>query len=195
MAVGVVLLGVKPLGCSRNQKGFGFLLWLQRAPSSNPYRVGPVPVPEEQIWGCRLQSCFGFGRNDQVHPPPWGGQETRSLLEISTSLEVPPLVGRPSLHWRSPHIGDPFLMADSLLIGAPPTSMPTSHLCALTGRLPAVLPVTHGSSPVSSSSWAGSRHTLAPWLLPCIHSSRSRCSGRAGSRSDCSYILAMKTML
>lgn len=126
--MGVVLRGVKPLGCSRNQQGFGFLLWLRGAPSSNPYTARPVPMPEEQSWGCGLQSCFGFGRNDQAHPSPWDGQRHAPCWRSAPLWKCHPWWDTTSLTGDPLHIGDPFLMGDSLLIGAPPMSMPTSHL-------------------------------------------------------------------
>lgn len=48
---------------------------------------------------------------------------------------------------------------------------------------------THGSSPGASSAWGGSRRTWAPPRPRGTRRSRSRCTGRARSRSGCSYTL------
>lgn len=73
---------------------------------------------------------------------------------------------------------------------------PTTHTppLAASGPAPSTRPRpprarTHGSSPGASSAWGGSRRTWAPPSPRGTRRSLSRCTGRARSRSGCSYIL------
>ena len=101
----------------------------------------------------------------------------------SSDLQAPPTYRPPPRKRQVPPLGPTHLPGPDLGgLEAPPRA--PQHAAPRRGTAR-----THGSSPGASSAWGGSRRTWAPSRPRGTRRSRSRCTGRARSRSGCSYTL------
>ena len=128
----------------------------------------------------------------QSHQAPPTTQTPPLTTSGPTHLQAPAASGpahlRPPQHQAQPTYWPRLAASGPTHLPAPPRSFrprPGPHSPG-SSRGPAR---THGSSPGASSAWGGSRRTWAPPRPRGTRRSRSRCTGRARSRSGCSYTL------
>lgn len=150
----------------------------------------------------RLEPTCSFGLARPSFPrtaslpanPSLSAKPTNRQLHLC--LQLPPQPA-PRSTWHQPQI--PVASGPAHRPGPRPWSPPTIQAPPLEAPVPAPRPThelspahragTHGSSPGANSAWGGSRRTWVPLRPRGTRRSRSRCTGRALSRSGCSYTL------